>query len=256
MGNAVTPAASPAVNSAVNSVNDPVGNPATPRFPGAVDPSQYGTGRTAPAPGGPSGPVAGEIGPQPFTARTPASISGGGYQDTAWLSGTDAPMVPWDSQAQQGTYVAPSYPGAVNPDLHGDDTGGVYRMQHSVPAAINPLTRRTTTGQTTTRESGTLTLKDGATSPNGRIDMDQYQSQTGGYAPHTIPYAERPVLNNLAYQATALTPESAQYVPSGDLPDNAPYGYSAQAYEAPPDPYVGTAGSPAASDSGIGDGWV
>lgn len=254
MASAVNSAATPAASPAINSVNDAVGTPTTERYPGAVNPSQYETGRTSPEPGGPSGPVAGEIGPHPFTERTPASISGGGYQDTGWMSGTDAPIVPWDSNAGPGGY-APS--GAVNPDLHADDTGGVFRKEHGIPAAIGKLSRRTSHGQTTVRSSGTLTLRDGQTSPNERSDMDQYQNwNPEGFSPWNIPYAERAILNNVAYQSTAITPESVQYVPSGDLPDNAPLGYSAQAYEAPPSPYVGTAPAAPESDNGIGGGWV
>jgi hypothetical protein len=256
MANAANSAANSAAQSAVNAVNDAVASPATERYPGAVDPSQYGVGSGPVEAGGPSGPVAGEPGENQFPGSPPRVISGGGYQDTGWLSGHDAPQVPWDSQSQTGAYVAPSYPGAINPELHGDDTGGVRRKEYAVPAAINPLTRRTSHGQTTVRSVGTLTLKDGQTSPNDRTDMDQYQSQTGGYTPHVISYAERPINNNLAYQAVAITPEDVQYVPSGGLLDNAPYTYGAQVYEAPQDPYVGTNSPAAAGDPGIGNWWV
>ena len=254
MASAANSAADSAAASAVNSVNNAVANPATERYPGAVNAAQYGPGQGPPEPGGAYGPVAGEPGDNPFPGSPPRVISGGGYQDTGWLSGHDGPQQAWDSRTQP-SWVPPSFPGAVNPELHGDDTGGVRRKEHAVPAAINPLTRRTSHGQTTVRGSGTLTLKDGQTSPNNRADMDQYQSQTGGYNPHVVPYAERPIFNNLAYQATAITAEDVQYVPSGGLLDNAPYSYGAQAYQAPPDPYVGTE-SAAAADAGIGGGWV
>ena len=256
---ALTPAAAPAVQPAldpVDVVNAPTGYPASERYPGPVDPSQYtgaGADQYLPTtPGGPEGPPYGDQAAEPFAQTLPHMAPGGGWQDTAWASGHDGPQAPWDSSA--GAAFAPS--GPVPPQLHGTDTGGVWIKEYVVPAAIGSLTRRTQPGQTTVRNgSGDQTLKDNVTSPNGRTDLDQYQDwNPDGYDPWVIPYGERPVLNNLAWEATAIDPTGAPYTPSGALPDRAPYlAYPAQAYEAPPDPDVATAAAPAA---GTGGGWL
>src|SRR6185437_3977194 len=152
---ATTPAATPAVNP--NAVNEPVGSPAAEHYPGAVDPQQYQPGSGPVTPGSVQGPPYGTWGDEPFAASLPPAAGGGGFQDTAWTSGNDAPMLPWDSAA--GAQFAPS--GAVNPDLHGVDTGGVWRFTHVTPAEIGTLTRRTGMGQTTVRNgSGDQVTKD------------------------------------------------------------------------------------------------
>lgn len=257
---ALTPAAAPAVQPAldpVDTVNTATGYPATERYPGPVDPAQYtgaGADQYLPTtPGGPEGPAYGDDPGEPFTATLPHFSPGGGWQDTAWTSGHDGPQVPWDSSA--GPAFAPS--GPVPAELHGEDTGGVWIKEYVIPAAIGSLTRRTQPGQTTVRNgSGDQVTKDNVTSPNGRTDFDQYQYHNpDGYDPWLIPYGERPIQNNLAWEPTAIAATGAPYTPSGALPDRAPYlAYPAQAYEAPPDPDV--ASGAAAADSGIGGGWV
>jgi hypothetical protein len=247
---AATPAAQPYTDP-VDLVNDPSGYPAQERYPGAVNPSQYGPGNTDLA-GGTDGPVATGYGPEPFTSGLPVQAPGGGWQDTGWMTGHDGPQLPWDSSA--GAPFAPS--GAVNPALHGEDTGGVWNKQHVTPAAIGRLSRRTQFAQTTVRNgSGDQITKDNVTSPNNRSDMDQYQvHDPDGYDPWEIPYAERPIYNNLAYENVPMDPVASTYVPAGGLSDRSVYDYAAQSYEQPPDPYVGSA-QPVAS-SGIGGGWL
>lgn len=245
---AATPAAVSAVDP-VDLVNVPAGQPVTERYPGPVDPSQYE--QTAPlTAGGVSGPPYGSWQAQPFTTDLPEQAPGGGYQDTSWATGHDAPETAWDSSA--GAPFAPS--GALDPLLHGEDTGGVWRGEHVTPAAIGILTRHTSAGQTWNRLAPTQS-EIGLTEPNGRTDLDQQQwHDPDGYSPWLIPYAERPILNNLAYEATASGSEGG-YAVAGQLPDRSPYlDYAAVAYSAPADPAVALAQQPA--DNGIGGGWV
>jgi len=251
-GAATQSAAQSATQSAVdtNVVNDAVAVPATERYPGSVDPAQYGPGQYAP-PGGPSGPVTGQYGEEPFTSTVPEQAPGGGYWDASFLTGTDGPSVPWDSSA--GEPFAPS--GAINPALHGEDLGATHVKQHVVPAAIGSLTRRTETGQTTVTVADTQTTKVDV-APNNRVNLDQYQDwNPDGYDPWTIPYSERPVLNNLAWNAVALQQVNTPYGVAGVLPDRSPYDAGlAVAYQAPPDPAVTTA-TPQANES-VGAEWV
>jgi hypothetical protein len=173
--------------------------------------------------------------------------------DTAFLTGHNAPVEAWDSSA--GHQFAPS--GAVNPDLHGQDTGAVYQFETVIPAEIGQLTRDTRVSQTTIRNgSGDQVTKDNVTSPNNRVDYDQYQWHNpdggeGGFAPWNIPYAERPIYNNIAYESEGITATDSYLTPSGHLSDRSQYDYPAQAYEAPADPDVGTAAQPP-MDTGIG----
>lgn len=257
MASSVTSAATAAATPAVNygdMVNVAVGSPAQERWPSAIDPSQYtDAGQQYPIEGPPSGPwmLADSIG------SVPEEMPGGGIQDTSWTSGTDGPQVPWDSSA--GPQFAPS--GAVNPDLHAQDTGAVFQAQYSAPPSIGQLQRHTGTGQTWNREYAFDPVQ-GMYVPavNGRTDMDQMQTwdpapgDGGGYAPWDPGYAERPVLLNVAYTATPVTTEANVYGVSGDLPDRAPFNaYDAQSYEAPPDPIVNQPAAPAASSTG---GWL
>jgi hypothetical protein len=249
---AATPAAA-SFSDPVDLVNTDTGYPPSERYPGAVDPSQYSAGSGPQPPGGTGGPVAAGYGPDPFTSTLPHQAPGGGWQDTAWMTGHDGPQAVWDSSAGQA--FAPS--GAVGPDLHGEDTGGVWIREHVIPASIGSLTRRVQAGQTTVRNgSGDQVTKDNITSPNGRTDLDQYQMHDpDGFDPWDIPYGERPVQNNLAYEAMPIEPTGSPYTPAGELSDRSVYDYAAQAYESPPDPYVGTAAAPANS-GGIGGGWL
>lgn len=253
----------PAVPPAVTPFSDPVdlvnvaaGDPATETYPGAVDPAVHSgeTDYVPTTPGGVDSPPYGSWQAQPFTEALPEQAPGGGFQDTSWQTGSDAPQAPWDSSA--GPPFAPS--GPVSPLLHAEDTGGVYRFEHVIPAAIGSLTRRTQEGQTTVRNgSGDQVTKDNVVSPNNRLNLDQYQVHRGsdpGYQPWNIPYAERPVTNNLAFESQPVTESGSPYTPSGYLPDRSVYDYAAVAYEAPPDPYVGVAA--AAADAGIGGGFL
>jgi hypothetical protein len=260
---AVTPAAAPAAqpySDPVDLVNTDSGYPASERYPGALDPAEHQASEAdqylPTTPGGPEGPVFGDQGGEPFTETLPHQAPGGGYQDSAWRTGHDGPQAPWDSSS--GGPFAPS--GPVPPALHGTDTGGVFNREHVTPAAIGSLTRRTQPGQTTIRNgSGDQALKDNVTSPNGRTDLDQYQYwNPDGYDPWEIPYGERAVQNNLAWESQQISPTGSPYTPSGYLPDRSVYDYAAEAYEAPPDPDVGTgaAAAAAAGSGGIGGGWV
>lgn len=249
-GASTTPAAQSAVLLSNNDlVNQQVANPAQERYPGAVNPNQYGPGSATDHPyAAPKNQP-----PEPFTARTPQSVSGGGWQDTAWMSGHDAPQVPWDSQNQgESIYRGP---GAVNPELHADDTGGVFRHTYATPPVIGSLRRHTMYGQTTIRQSGDTLIRDGQTAPNNRQDMDQQQWwNSDGYAPHPVPYAERPIMNNVAYESIPTNDPGNQYSPSGNLTGNAPHSYAAETYGAPPDPYVGQPGTN--SNGIIGSSWT
>jgi hypothetical protein len=263
MATAATPAATSAAASAappffdpVDAVNTATGYPVTPRYPGALDAEQYSAPEAdegfPTTPGGPGEPTQSEG--QPFAAGLPHIAQGGGYADFASASGHDGPQVAWDSSA--GGAFAPS--AAVNPELHGTDTGGVFNREYVVPAAIGSLTRRSSPGQTTVRNgSGDQVTKDNVTAPNDRTNLDEYQNwNPDGYDPWEIPYSERPVLNNVAWEATAIDPTGMPYTPSGSLPDRSVYNeYPAMAYDAPPDPYV-SSGAAAAGSPGIGGGWV
>jgi hypothetical protein len=248
----VTPAASAAAG---NSVNVPAGYPAAERYPGPVDPVQYtDAGPEFPIEGPPSGDwVLGDA----AAGSLPEQSPGGGIQDTSWTSGTDGPQLPWDSAA--GAPFAPS--AAVNPDLHGQDTGAVFTNQYSTPPAIGRIERQTIPGQTWNREY-VFDPVQGMYVPqaNGRANMDQRQvwdpapGDGGGWAPWDPGYSERPVLLNVAYQASPVTEEGGIYGVSGALPDRAPFNaYAAQAYAAPPDPIVT---QPAAPAAGTGGGWL
>lgn len=250
-GNSVQPAASQAAQpffDPVDAVNTPAGSPAQEIWPGSVDPSQYGPGREYA--GSTRGEEYGAEGPEPFAESLPITEPGGGYGDQAALSGHDGPMVAWDSSA--GEPFAPS--GAINPDLHGEDTGGVFNREYVVPAAIGSLTRRTEEGQTYNRVANTQEII-GQTAPNDRRNLDQYQVwDPNGYDPWEIPYSERAILNNVAYEATPVNATDSVYTPSGALSDRSPYSYAAVAYESPADPAVGNAQPD--NSGGIGGGWV
>lgn len=256
-GSAATPAAAAAAvpySDPADLVNSDAGYPAQERYPGPVNPALYGPGQGTQPAGGGAGPVATGYGPEPFTSTLPHQAPGGGWQDTAPLTGHDGPQLPWDSSA--GAPFAPS--GAISPDLHGTDTGGVWNREHVIPASIGSLTRRTQPGQTTVRNgSGDQALKDNVTSPNNRTDLDQYQVHNpDGYDPWTIPYSERPIFNNLAYENVPMDPVAGTYTPSGQLSDRSVHDYAAQAYDAPPDPYMGPSAPAAAGPAGIGGGWL
>lgn len=134
----------------------------------------------------------------------------------------------------------------------------MYAREYVAPAAIGSLTRRTQPGQTTIRNgTGDQVTKDNVTSPNGRTNLDQYQYwDADAFDPWTIPYGERPVYNNLAWEGVALDPVGGTYTPAGALSDRSVYDYSAQAYEQPPDPTIGSPATQTGADSGIGGGWV
>lgn len=253
---AATPAAQSAAGSAVDPVdlvNVPAGYPAQERYPGAVDPAQYEPSGAGTQPR--SGPVLGGQAPQPFTGQIPEMEPGGGYADMPWHH--DGPELAWDSSA--GQPFAPS--GALNPDLHAADSGGVLKFQHVTPAAIGSLTRHTATGQTYNRVAPTQT-EIGMTAANGRRNLDEQQwhdpDAVEGYGPFRLPYSERAIQNNVAYEAVPIDPLPSPYAPAGQLPDMSPYNsYPAVAYEQPQDPAVTLAGAtPQASSPGIGGGWV
>lgn len=253
-GASVTPAATAATGDTGNLVNVATGWPAPQKFPGSVDPSVYtDAGPEYPIEGPPAGPWVLDD----FTNPVGEQLPGGGMQDTSWTTGTDGPQLPWDSAA--GDPFAPS--GAVNPDLHGQDTGAVFAAQHVVPADIGLLRREVITGQTMNREYRFDPVQGMyVPAPNDRTNMDQRQvwdpapGDGGGWAPWDPGYAERPVLNNVAYQAVPVTNLDTLYGVSGDLPDRSQWqAYGAAAYEAPPDPSVGQPPAPAAADTG---GWL
>jgi hypothetical protein len=261
---AITPAAASSTSSAattaaapffdpVDAVNSPAGQPTQEIWPGAVDPLDYVEGSGPRPPGEPGGPPYGSWSAQPFTGTVAEQAPGGGYQDTAWQTGHDGPQAAWDSSA--GAPFAPS--GPVNPLLHGEDTGGVFNREYVVPAGIGRLTRRTTVGQTTIWASGDQLTRDKQTSPNDRLDFDQYQvHDPNGHDPWEIPYAERKIENNLAYEATPISPFPTTYSPAGALSDRAPFDYAAEAYEVPPDPVVGIPAAAMQSPAPVGEGWV
>lgn len=245
----VTPAAVP-----VDLVNVATGSPAQERYPGALDASLY----TDAGPSYPiEGPVAGDQGPQPFGAETPAETGGGGIIDLSFTSGTDGPQESFGDSQQ--TQVALSYPGARPPELHADDgSGAVAAAQSVTPAFIGRLVRKVIFGQTYNREYADGDTPYNPTS-NGRQDMDQQQwwdpapGDGGGYAPWDVPYAERAVLQNLAYQSTPVTDVPSSYGVYGDLPDRSQWNsYPAEAYMAPADPQV----NQPAPDSGYTSDWV
>lgn len=250
IGSATTPAATSAVITG-DLVNVAAGTPAQERWPGSVDPTQYtDAGPTYPV----EGPAYGSWVLDAPTGSVAEVEQGGGIQDTSWTTGTDGPQLPWDSAA--GEPFAPS--GAVNPELHGEDTGAVFQNQHATPAFIGSLSRQTGIGQTYNRvyafDATTGMLVPAA---NGRIDYDQAQrwdpapGDGGGYAPWDPGYAERPILLNVAYQATPVTEVPDIYGVAGQLPDKSPWNaYQAESYESPADPVVNQPAAPAASSGG------
>lgn len=253
-GASVTPAATPSTGDRGNLVNIATGWPAPARWPGPVDAAQY----TDAGPGYPlEGPAAGPWVLDDFAVPVGEVLPGGGIQDTSWTTGTNGPQLPWDSAA--GAPFAPS--GAVNPDLHGQDTGAVFQAQHVAPAFIGSLRREAIPAETFNREYAFEPVQGQyVPAPNGRLNLDQRQvwdpspGDGGGWAPWDPGYAERPVLNNVAYQAVPVTVTESVYGVSGALPDRSQWqAYPAAAYEAPPDPAVGTQPAPAAGGAG---GWL
>jgi hypothetical protein len=261
MASSVTSATAPAATPAVNSsdlVNVAAGTPAQERWPSAVDPSQY----TDAGPDYPiEGPAAGSWVLDDFTGSVPQLAAGGGIQDTSWTTGTDGPQAVWDSAG--GAPVTPNLttPGALPPELHGEDTGAVFQNQYSPPPAVGQIVRSSIPGQTWNREFAfDPVIGQYVPAANGRMNLDQQQrwdpapGDGGGYAPWDPGYAERPVLLNVAYQSTPVTSEQSPYSVSGALPDKSPWNaYQAQAYTSPADPAVYQLAAPAASDSG---GWL
>jgi hypothetical protein len=247
---AATSAATSAATPSTGSVNSAVGYPTTEKYPGAVSPSQY----TDPGPQYPiEGPAA--VTPSPYGTSAPEAAAGGGIVDLTFTSGTDGPSTPWDSSA--GQPFAPS--GAVNPALHADDgSGAVAAFQTVVPAFIGKLTRKTPTGQTWNREYA-FDPVDGMNVPqqNGRVDFDQIQEwdpHPDDGQPWEVPYAERPVLLNVAYTAQPVTSMPDPWGVSGLLPDRSQWNaYAAETYAAPPDPIVNQPATPAPSTS---SGWL
>jgi hypothetical protein len=250
------PSAAGSATDPVNLVNNATNYPATERYPGALDASQYGPGQEE-TPGGPAGPVAaGTWGQQPFMSSPDGMVeaAGGGYMDASPLTGHDGPQVPWDSSS--GQPFAPS--GALDPALHGEDLGATFVKGYVIPASIGQLVRHTMTGQTTVTVVETQDLKK-TTAPNARLDLDQQQwHNPDGYNPWNVPYAERPIYNNLAHEAVPMQTLSTPYGVAGALPDRAPYDAGlAVAYEAPPDPAVTTV--PASQTGTVkigGRGWL
>lgn len=237
-----------------NVINASVDTPAQERWPGALDPGQYNDAGPAFAI---EGPPADPWILQDFASDTPGPLSGGGIQDVSWTTGTDGPQAPWDSAA--GAPFAPS--GALPPALHGQDTGAVYQSQHVVPAAIGQLIRAAIPAQAWSRVYA-FDTDNGALVPElaGRMNLDQQQrwdpapGDGGGWAPWDPGYAERPVLNNVAYQATPVISLPDPQSLAGALPERSPFNaYSAVTYAAPPDPIVNP---PAAAAAATGEGWL
>jgi hypothetical protein len=259
-GKAATSAATPAATSAVNSsdlANYPVGYPTQERYPGGVDPAQYSdAGPEYPI----EGPPDGQWSLNDWPSSTPESLEGGGIQDTSWMTGTDGPQTPWDSSGGQPVTPNLSYPGALNPDLHAQDTGAVYQAFHATPANIGSIVRHTGQGQTMNRQYAFDPVTGQyIPAPNGRANMDQSQywepNPIDGDAPFYPGYAERPIFNNVAYEATQVNEVPSPYGVSGQLPDRSPFNdYAATAYTSPADPSVSQ--PPAASDTSSGGGWL
>ncbi len=250
---ASTAAATPAVDSG-DLVNLPAGDPATERWPGANDPGQYtDAGAAYPI----EGPPYGSWFAEPFATVLPEGAPGGGIQDTSWMTGTDGPIAAWDSNA--GAPFAPS--GAPPAELHAEDTGAVFKALYAVPAAVGEITRTSVPGQTYNREYAFDPVTgENVPARNGRMNLDQRQvwdpapGDGGGWAPWDPGYAERPIYNNVAYEATPVNNTASYLSVSGDLPDRAPVqDYVAASYEAPPDPIVNQPAAPAAS---AGGGWL
>lgn len=248
---ATTAAATPAVVSG-DLVNVAAGTPTQERWPSAVDPAQYTDA------GGAyqiEGPAAGGWVLDDFTGSVPDLSPGGGMQDTSWATGTDGPQLPWDSAA--GNAFAPS--AAINPDLHGQDTGAVFVSQNSPPPAVGQIVRTSLPGQTYNREYAFDPVTgEYMPAPNGRMNLDQQQrwdpapGDGGGYAPWDPGYAERPIQLNVAYQATPVTEVQSPYGVSGALPDRSQFNsYASEAYEQPPSPQV-LASAPADTSTGGG----
>jgi hypothetical protein len=170
------------------------------------------------------------------------------------MSGHDGPVLPWDSSA--GAPFTGS--GAVNPALHGEDTGGVFQKSHVVAAAIGRLIRHTGVGQTYNRVAATQDTI-GQTSPNDRRDLDQQQwhDPTHGAWRFDVPYAERPIYNNVAYESMPIEPTGSTYTPAGDLPDRSAYwDPNSYAYESPADPVVHAIPAAPAAEASNSGGWL
>lgn len=206
-----------------------VGQVVTPVWPGPVSENHAGGPETVPGRDPEGGQQASPI--PPDQADT---VSGGGghfaeYPDT----GHGGPVAPF---ATQGAFFGGSGPIV---DTHSGDTGGVERKEHVIQPQAKGWFRRVLSGMTYDSQAQvTDTMGWRQNVPAGRTDLDQYQGQDAdAYDPFLVPYSERPVHANFAYEAVPLTGTPGAYIPSGQLPEMIPTGGQGNlVYVEPDDP--------------------
>jgi hypothetical protein len=170
------------------------------------------------------------------------------------VTGHGGPVSPHDSNAY------PNKLAGVNVDTHAIDTGGVERKSKVLmPKAVGWF-RRTISGMTYDKNSYSYNSEGFMiNTATGRQDLDQYQGKAGdAYDPFLVPYAERPVLANLAYESIPYGSVGNPYIPSGQLPNMTPTGGQGNnAYTSPDDPPVNTNTdlAPAPQLSSYSSGW-
>lgn len=216
-------------------VNNPASyaSVANPVFPGPITTSHAGgpdeiLGRN---------PVGGQ-GDNPIPADSVDDISeGGGYYEGAHPFTHAAPTAAFEAQ---GNFAQGSGPVS---DVHSTDDGGYARKTYVDQPQSQGWLRRTLSGLTWNRQSYNYTPEGFMVNvANNRTDLDQYQVKDyPGYAPYWIPYSERPIYANFAYEAQAINTPPSAYVPSGALPNMTPTGGQGNnVYTAPPNPPVNT----------------
>jgi hypothetical protein len=232
-------AVEPAVPAAVASWQETVaGSVTAPEYPGPIT-SDHAGGPEDYAPGSASGPV--EIASSvPWFATLPVFEDvPGEVGDIGAEFGHAAPQATFDSNA--GAPFAGSGPIA---ETHGFDTGGVYRTEY-VPMPKAPgWWRRTATGQTYNATDTYDPTGKIVSTVNDRTDFDQYQGHNADAShPFWLPYSERPVLLNVAYEPVSSNDEPNAYNPSNDLSPVGPQFWTdtSNIYESPPDPQTSTA---------------
>lgn len=224
-----------------------VGQVESPIYPGPVSEDHSGGPETVPG----REPVGGQD-PSPFAPdQTGEFVSDGGGQFPEFPdSGHGAPVAPFEAQ---GDFLQGSGPLA---DTHSYDSGGVERVEH-VPMPDGGVWTRMTLQDMTFDSQAQVTDTKGwrQNVPTGRSDLDQYQyNDSDAYNPFEVPYSERPIQANFAYEPVALDGTPDAYTPDGQLPQMVATGGQGNAvYTEPPDPEMVTAATAPASAPASGD---
>lgn len=213
-----------------------VGKVESPIWPGPVTEDHSGGPETIPG----RDPVGGQDGSPITTDQIDYVSGGGGHFNEFPHSGHAAPVAPF---ANQGDFLQGSGP---VPDTHSHDTGGVERTERVIMPNPGKWWRRILTGMTYDQQSQvTDTAGWRQNTATGRVDLDQYQgNDSDAYDPFQVPYSERPVYANFAYEPVALDTQPDAYTPDGQLPQMVATGGQGNAvYTEPADPEMTTPGT-------------